>query len=153
MQNAFPATVTDLAEINGLVAQFFRAFTNRGEVAPAVSSLRALFIPEAVIVKNSGPVPEVYGLEQFIAPRLALLTGGRLTDFAEEEYGSRTEVVGSIAQRLSWYRKAGVLDGQRFTTRGLKTFQFVRTPAGWRLVAVAWDDEREGFALPPPPAD
>jgi len=28
------------------------------------------------------------------------------------------------------------------------TTQFVRTPAGWRISAMAWDDEREGLAVP-----
>jgi len=41
---------------------------------------------------------------------------------------------------------AGCLDGRAFRTRGMKTFQFVRTPAGWRISAVAWDDEREGLS-------
>ena len=31
----------------------------------------------------------------------------------------------------------------------MKTLQFVRTPAGWRISAVAWDDERDGLRLEP----
>ena len=30
----------------------------------------------------------------------------------------------------------------------MKTLQFVETPQGWRIASVAWDDEREGLAVP-----
>ena len=138
----------DRRQIDELVRLFFRAFTNKRGARPAVESLRELFIAEGVIVKNSGAAPEIYNLGQFIEPRLKLLTEGRLTDFAEEEYDSRTDVVGRVAQRLCFYRKEGVLDGQRFAAQGGKTLQFIKTASGWRITAVAWDDEREGFVLP-----
>ena len=138
----------DGTQIDELVRLFFHAFTNKGGCRTAVENLHELFIAEGVIVKNSGAAPEIYGLGQFIEPWLRLLTEGRLTDFAEEEYDSRTDVVGRVAQRLSFYRKEGVLDGQRFAAKGVKTFQFIKAASGWRITAVAWDDEREGFVLP-----
>ena len=140
--------VDDGTQIDELVRLFFHAFTNKGGCRPAVENLHELFIAEGVIVKNSGAAPEVSSLGQFIEPRLKLLTGGRLTDFAEEEYDSRTDIVGRVAQRLCFYRKEGVLDGQRFAAQGVKTLQFIKTASGWRITAVAWDDEREGFVLP-----
>jgi hypothetical protein len=30
----------------------------------------------------------------------------------------------------------------------VKTLQFVRTGAGWRISAAAWDDERDGLTVP-----
>ena len=30
----------------------------------------------------------------------------------------------------------------------MKTLQFVRTSDGWRISAVAWDDERDGQDVP-----
>jgi hypothetical protein len=41
-------------------------------------------------------------VEGFIAPRAALLTGGRLTDFHEWETEGRTEIAGGLATRWSW---------------------------------------------------
>ena len=93
-------------------------------------------------------MPEAYSLEEFLRPREELLTSGTLVDFEETEISSRTDVYGQIAQRASLYRKSGVLAGVSFQTKGVKTFQFVRTPAGWKISAVAWDDEREGFRVP-----
>ena len=87
-------------------------------------------------------------LDQFIAPREELLSNGTLIDFAEVEKSESTEVLGHVAHRLSTYEKSGVLEGTPFKTRGVKTFQLIETPAGWRILSMAWDDEREGFPLP-----
>jgi len=137
----------DEREIDSLAARFFAAFTNKHGRAN-VSSARNLLIPEAVIVKNAGSSPEIFGVETFLDTREALLSNGDLVDLEEAETGSRTDIHGNVAQRLSFYRKSGAMSGRWFETRGVKTFQFIRTPAGWRISAVAWDDEREGLALP-----
>jgi hypothetical protein len=58
-----------------------------------------------------------------------------------------TEMLGDIAQHFCSYAKAGVQDGTPFTARGMKALQFVRTSAGWRISAAAWDDERDGLSI------
>src|SRR5205823_14835512 len=55
---------------------------------------------------------------------------------------------GNVAHRFSRYRKEGRRDGADFTGRGMISTQFVRTPAGWRISVMAWDDERPGLILP-----
>jgi len=52
------------------------------------------------------------------------------------------------AQRFILYRKTGCLSGQPFETKGMKTIQFIRTTSGWKMNALAWDDEREGLSIP-----
>lgn len=135
-------------QIDALTAAFFRLFTPQADGRVDLSGVQALFIPQGLIVKACGDDHAAYDLAGFIAPREALLNGGRLTDFSEHEVSHRTEVLGQVAQRLSLYRKSGCLDGVRFDTRGVKTFQYVKAPQGWRISAVAWDDERPGLRLP-----
>lgn len=144
--NALPDQ--DQQAIDALVADFFGVFDNRDGRRPDLRRLEHLLIPEAVIVKNSGSTPEVYGVRSFIEPREKLLTDGSLVDFAEVEISGETAIVGNIASRRSLYRKSGVLHGQRFETRGVKFLLLVRTPSGWRISTVIWDDEREGLVLP-----
>ena len=60
--------------------------------------------------------------------------------FREWEVSGHTEVFGDIAQHSCAYAKEGVQDGTPFTGRGHKTFQFLRTPAGWRISSVSWYD-------------
>jgi len=137
----------DRAAIAGIVRTFFAAFTSGADCAERLDALRRVFLPEAVIVKTCGGEPVVYGVDSFIAPRQELLSGGRLSDFREWELSGRTEVFGDVAQHFCAYAKAGVLDGTPLRGRGMKTLQFVRTSAGWRISAAAWDDERDGLAI------
>ena len=127
------------SELDAVTAEFFGAFDNRGGRAADVGRVRRLVLPEGVIVKT-GPEFTVYTVEQFIEPRLRLLTEGRLIEFSEWETSERTEIAGDIASRVGAYRKSGILDGEPFDGAGTKTIQFVRTPAGWRIAALAWYD-------------
>ncbi|MEV8533651.1 GNAT family protein [Streptomyces sp. NPDC051211] len=135
------ATASDVkAELDGLMRTFLGAFTNTGGSRPNVGVVREVFIPQGTIVSNAGAEPVVYDLDAFIEPRQKILTDGTLTEFSEWEVAERTEIFGSIAHRFSEYRKSGFLDGAWFEGSGHKTTQFLRTPAGWRMSSLAWDD-------------
>ncbi|MEV5507999.1 DUF4440 domain-containing protein [Streptomyces orinoci] len=127
-------------EIDLLTAEFFGAFDNRGGKAADVARIQRLMLPGGVIV-NTRPALTVYTVEDFIEPRRQLLSDGRLTEFAEWEIAERTEIAGDIASRFSEYRKSGILNGEPFEGGGTKNLQFVRTPDGWRIAAVAWYDQ------------
>jgi hypothetical protein len=137
----------DLAAIEESVDTFFAAFTSGPDCSARLEALRALFLPEAVIVRTCGQEPLVHDVEDFIAPREVLLTGGTLVDFKEWRLLGRTELFGDIAQWFGGYEKAGVQDEASFTGRGMKSLQFVRTSHGWRISAAAWDDERDGLSM------
>ncbi|KOG49242.1 nuclear transport factor 2 family protein [Streptomyces decoyicus] len=127
-------------EIDVVTAGFFEAFDNRGGKAADVARIRRLVLPGGVIVK-AGPAFTVHTVDEFIEPRQRLLTDGRLVEFSEWETSERTEIAGDIASRFSEYRKSGTLDGEPFEGGGTKTLQFVRTPEGWRIAALAWYDQ------------
>jgi hypothetical protein len=142
-------STADRAAIEAIVRAFFAAFVSGPDSADRLAELAALFLPGAVIVRTCGGEPAVYDVDGFLAPRLALLAGGTLTGFREWEVRGHTEIFGDIAHHFGSYAKAGLQDGEPFTGRGMKTLQFVRLPAGWRISAVAWDDERDGLRLAP----
>jgi RimJ/RimL family protein N-acetyltransferase len=131
----------DQAEIDRLMDLFMDSFTNTGERRPDLEIIRDLFLPEGRIISNTGDDPVVMDLDAFVEPRQKMLTDGTLTEFSEWEVSRRTEIFGSVAHRFSEYRKSGVRDGARFEGRGHKTTQFLRTPAGWRMSSMAWEDE------------
>jgi len=136
------------AEIDALVAAFFRLFSNREGRKVDLAPIFDLFIPEGTIIKNIGPEPVIYDLKGFIEPREKLLNSGDLVDFWEQEVSERTDIFGNIAQRFSLYRKGGIQAGVSFETLGMKTTQFIRTPKGWRMSSLIWDDCREGLNIP-----
>ncbi|WP_051775962.1 hypothetical protein [Paenibacillus tyrfis] len=138
----------DKEKLDTITKLFYDSFTNKEGLKPNVNGLYKLFIPEGIVIKNTGSTPEIYNLEQFIAPREKLLNEGTLTDFEEEEVSDRTEIFGNIAHRFSHYRKSGVLSGISFETHGMKTIQFIKTYDSWKISSIAWDDEREGLHIP-----
>jgi ribosomal-protein-serine acetyltransferase len=130
------------AELDQLTRAFLGAFTNTGGSRPNIDVIREVFIPQGTIIKNVGAEPVIYDLDAFVAPREKILTDGTLTEFSEWEVAEHTEVFGSVAHRFSHYRKSGFLAGEWFEGSGHKTTQFVRTPGGWRMSSMAWDDVR-----------
>jgi len=132
----------DQAAIDALVAAMFDLFTNADGRQPRVAAARELFLPNSTIIKNGPAGPEVFSLERFIETRTTILSDGSLTGFREQELQASTEIEGDNAERVCTYSKSGVLNGSPFTTRGVKVMRLNRTPAGWRLAALAWDDEQ-----------
>src|SRR5262249_33552247 len=112
---------------------------------PAYERIRQLFIPRGLLISHRG---EVTGVDEFIAPRLATVNSGALSEFEETELGAVTELFGNVAHRFSGDAKRGVLNGEAFATRGVIATQFVRSLAGWRISTMAWDDERDGLTVP-----
>jgi hypothetical protein len=134
--------------LQALIGEFFAAVSFREGETPQYDRIRDLFVPDGLLIKNSGDVPEISGVDAFIAPRQELVDAGRLISFEEIEVAARTERFGNIAHRLSTYEKRGVQDGVAFAATGIITTQFIATPAGWRMTAMAWDDERPGLVVP-----
>ncbi|RZT16804.1 hypothetical protein EV649_4337 [Kribbella sp. VKM Ac-2569] len=135
-----PEPDPDKAELDRLMGLFFSAFTNT-DGPPHTEHVHEVFIPQGTIISQTGDQTIVYDLDSFIAPRHRILTDGTLTEFAEWEVSEQTEIYGSIAHRFSEYRKSGIQNGEQFEGGGHKTTQFVRTPAGWRISSIAWEDD------------
>jgi hypothetical protein len=135
-------------ELDRLIREFFRAVSFEAGEAPAYQKIHSLFIEDGLLIKNSGQTPEISSIGQFIEPRQAQVDARELTRFYEGELSETTEVFGNVAQRFSIYEKRGILKGVPFETRGMISTQFILTPAGWRISAMAWDDERPGLSVP-----
>lgn len=134
--------------IRAQLQAFFAAVSfNPGE-RPGYGAIGDLFIEGGRLIKNSGDVPEISTVEQFVTPRQAMVDSGQLTEFREFEIEGTTQVFGNVAHHYCTYGKHGVSDGVPFDGRGVITTQFVRTPAGWRISSMAWDDERPGLSIP-----
>ncbi|MEU7583722.1 DUF4440 domain-containing protein [Streptomyces sp. NPDC041068] len=127
------------AEIDTLTAEFLGSLDNRGGRAADVGRIRRLMVPGGLLVVT-GPKYTAYTVEEFIGPREELLSSGRVVEFHEWEISERTEIVGDIATRFGEYGKSGIANGEPFEGRGAQTFQFVRTPEGWRIAAFSWYD-------------
>ena len=141
--------VTDVrVELKALIDEFFGAVSFEVGQKPAYARIRGLFIDGGRLIRNSSEVPEISSVEEFIASRERLFDSGALTSFEEVETAETTEVFGNVAHRLSTYDKRGTMHGEATEGRGVISTQFIRTPSGWRMSSMAWDDERPGLAIP-----
>ena len=130
-----------------LTEGFFRAVSFEVGQHPPYASIHDLFIAEGLLIKNVGKTPEISTVAQFIEPRQAAVDAGDLTRFREWELSETTHIFGHVAHRFSAYAKSGTLKGAPFEARGMISTQFVLTPVGWRMSAMAWDDERPGLTI------
>jgi DNA-binding PadR family transcriptional regulator len=136
------------AALDALTHRFFAAVSFEPGRRPGYHAIRDLFIEDGRLVRNSGARPEIATVDQFIEPRQRSVDSGELSAFNETETAEITEIFGNVAHRFSTYTKSGVLGGVPFTGRGMISTQFVRTPDGWRISTMAWDDERPGLTIP-----
>ena len=135
------------SELERLTAEFFRAVSFEADGAPPYDNMYALFIESGLLIKNTGATPEISSVRQFIEPRLAMVRAGELTRFREVELSETTNVFGNVAHRFSAYAKSGTMKGVPFEGRGMISSQFILTPEGWKISAMAWDDERPGLSI------
>ncbi|MBG6129758.1 RimJ/RimL family protein N-acetyltransferase [Aquimarina sp. EL_43] len=137
-----PTNTKEENELNKLTTRFFSLFTNAEGKTPNVEEIENIFISNGIIINNTHGVPEIYDLNEFISPRKKMLSDGTLTDFRESEILHRTEIYGNVAQRFSFYKKSGKLNGVYFESRGMKTIQFIKKGLDWKMSSVAWSDEK-----------
>jgi hypothetical protein len=131
-----------------LIGEFFRAVSFDSGQRPNYGRLYDLFIEGAKLIKNSSPTPEISTVGQFIAARQPMVDSGELTFFHEAESAEITEIFGNVAHRFSTYEKRGISNGAASAAKGVISTQFIRTPSGWRMSSMAWDDERQGLTIP-----
>jgi hypothetical protein len=145
-ERVLPADVK--SDLDRLTAEFFRVVSFRRGEKPPYSALHNLFVDNGLLIKNTLSTPEISNVSQFIEPRASLVNSGELTSFEEVEIAEITEIFGNVAHRFSTYEKSGTMKGVPFGGRGMISTQFVMTPVGWKISAMAWDDERPGLTIP-----
>jgi hypothetical protein len=114
--------------------------------------LRSLFVPRATfrLVRWIGhdiieSELREWNVEGFIEAGKA---AWRDSGFWEREIWSRTDRFGDIAHVLSTYEgRVGSPDSEP-VTRGVNSFQLVRTAGRWWLVSTVWDIEVPGNEIP-----
>ena len=136
------------SELDRLTAGFFRAVSFEEGGTPRYEDIHRLFIEPGLLIKNTASTPEISTVAQFIEPRITAVRAGQLTRFSEFELSESTQIFGNVAHRFNSYVKSGTLNGTSFTGRGMISTQFVKTAEGWKISAMAWDDERPGLSIP-----
>ena len=128
------------SEIGSLISRFYAAFDNRQGRALDVTELRELFLPEARVTRVAAGQADSWSVDEFIAPRVAILTDGILLSFHEWEVEGATTVFGNIAEHRSQYRKSGQQRGTPYGGEGRKFILLCQLEGRWRIVSILWED-------------
>ena len=111
---------------------------------------RSLFASGAVlssmVQRPDGSSPlRVFGVEDFVSRSGAYL---RENPFYERESDRALRRFGNIANAMSAYESRRSPDDPEPFARGINTITLVTDGGRWYLVAIAWDEVREGNPLP-----
>ena len=131
-----------------VMARFLASVSFESGALPDYSSLPSQFTEGARLVRTASGQPESIGIDEFVHDRTEQVRSGQLQAFAERETAQVTERFGNVAHRFSTYSKRSDHAGVVAESDGVISTQFVKTPAGWRISGMAWDDERLGLTIP-----
>jgi len=137
----------DLRTIDALISALYDTISgNAGE--RDWDRFRALFLPGARLLRTDrslgGATSQQLDVEGFIAAAARNLA---TSAFYEQEVARRTERFGAIAHVFSTYEARSALDAAPFA-RGINSIQLFEDDSGWRVAALAWDEETPDNAIP-----
>lgn len=131
---------SDLRGINNTINQFFSIFNNKNGAKPPGGLIHSLLLPTAVITHLSGKAINTYNIDEFIKPRIKILSDGSLTDFSEWQTETNTISFGHIAQHQCTFEKRGILNNEPYQGSGTKLFQLVKVGMHWKVTALMWQE-------------
>lgn len=143
----------DYTAIQTRLNALYQSICFRKGEQPTFESLRALFIPQGLLINNNNPAaPEVMSVDRFIEVVQAALATGGLEEFHEREIARRIEVFGNIAHIFSTYEARFDSDAKEPFSVGINTIQLVRTSTNgneqWLVSSMAWNDETPERPIP-----
>ena len=140
----------DRTAIGALVDEMYEMIS--GPAGPRDWSRQAnCFHPEAWQVRtfldaDGRPACTIMGLDDYARDTTPFFMTHA---FYEVEIGRRIDLFGNIAHVWSAYEARAALDDAEPERRGINSIQLFRDPArGWRIMAMIWDNERDGVSLP-----
>lgn len=141
--------MSDLTEIGTAVDEMYAMIS--GPAGPRDWSRQAhCFHPDARQIRTTiGPdgraAMTIMGLDDYSANTTPFFAAN---PFYEVEIGRRIELFGNIAHVWSAYEARTAPDDDTPERRGINSIQLFKDPdRGWRIVAMIWDNERDGVAI------
>lgn len=141
----------DLAQIDAVIGEMYAMIS--GPAGPRDWRRQAnCFHPEARQIRTAVGADgrtalTIMSLDEYAANTAPFFAAH---DFYEVETGRRVELFGTIAHAWSAYEARDTLDpAAPPERRGINSIQLTKDPDhGWRIIAMIWDNARDGAALP-----
>lgn len=112
-------------------------------------SVRHFYHPRATMVRtgmgdDGRPFVLAMSLDEYIDNATALLED---VEFSEVEVSQEATVFGNVARVASIYEFEYRSGEDVRRGRGVNFFNFVNEGAGWKIMNIVWDNERDGVSL------
>ena len=140
----------DLAQIDAVIAEMYAMIS--GPAGPRDWSRQGdCFHPKARQIRTTvgpdgKPLLTIMSLDDYAASTTPFFAANA---FYEVEIGRRVELFGTIAHAWSAYEARNTLDpSAEPERRGINSIQLTKdAERGWRIIAMIWDNEREGVSI------
>lgn len=136
------AAASPEAEIARLVGAFYQAISWQCDHGPSLEAVLDLIDPKAQFFQGDDSMDA----RSFWSRRVEFWTRCTALPFFQRETSERTLVFGDLGHRLSCFE--AIVASGKLVGRGLNSFQLCRGRNRWRIVGVAWDEQRDGLILP-----
>ena len=141
--------MSDLDQIGAAVDEMYAMIS--GPAGPRDWSRQAnCFHPEARQIRTTvdpdgRATLTIMGLDDYAANTTPFFASN---PFYEVEIGRRIDVFGNIAHVWSAYEARTAPEDPNPERRGINSIQLFKDPdRGWRIVAMIWDNERDGVSI------
>ena len=128
----------EVASAASVVHELYDLVTFPAETTPDWDQLRALFLPEAVVVlRSSREATSVFSLEGFVQDWLRFIEGSNIEDtgFTERIIRTHSTEFGDIAHVWVLY-EAEIPGWGRPPQPGVDSFQLVRREGEWKIASI-----------------
>lgn len=122
----------------GVVTEIYDLVSFEAGARPDWDKVRALFIPEAVVVlRTTRDSTTVFSVEGFVNDFVTFVEQTPAGDrgFTEKILSMKSMVFGEMAHVLVLY-EAHITGSSRAPTQGVDSFSLIKQNGGWRIVAI-----------------
>jgi hypothetical protein len=134
----------DIQEIGNVCPRLYEAVGWGSEKEPDWDAFRDCCHPDILLVPMGSGAATPTALEPFIAGMEAQRTSGAVQELREVEIGRDVTGYGNLASVRSSF--IAIINGEE--RRGVTFAHLVRLDGRWRIIATAWENEREDDPLP-----
>ncbi len=115
---------------------------------PNMDGLQEMFFGEGHLVDHTFAQTMEFTLSSFIQALMKQIDAGNAEFFVQQEIADRTQVFGTMAQRMSVYEFSNMKNAAVNWKKGISLMQFILKEDKWLISSVIWRDESKDFKVP-----
>ncbi len=138
----------NIQEIDHLTEKFYNCICFNAEHYPKFDELQELFYDGGKLINNNFEQPIDFTVQSYVQAIMHQIDEGNVTFYSQQEISDKTEIFGSIAQRISVYEYASAAAAPQPWKRGINYIQYIFHNGKWLITAMIWSDEKEPIKIP-----